>query len=608
MESLLCFSTRRNDTPDTTRTYWANGLLKSVDNGISRSDYAYNVRNELTSETQTLAGQAAKVVSHSYDDDGLRIQMNSPSGSPMDYTWTARAQLAGVSRDGPPPLAVYTYDKAGRLTHLAHENGITEEKSYNAAGELTANLHKLSGTTVSGHGYGYDTTGRRTSETFPGSTTAARTYGYDTADQIASVDYGGGQTDAYNYDAAGNRATASVASLGGTTLTYTANNANQYTTITGMSAPVHDSNGNLTSQNGVNYTWDSENRLLSVSDGTVTNTFTYDGQHRRVTKRTAVSGTVTEKTHYLYDGWNVIEERTNTDTTAYHDLTTFTLTRRLTWGTDLSGSLQGAGGVGGLLMVEEFSGTTTAHHLQYDGNGNVTEITDSSGAKAATYRYDAFGNTLVATGSYAPTNRYRFSTKPLDTEVAGAPLYYYGYRYYDPVTGRWPSRDPIEEEGGLNLYGFVGNEPISWVDFLGLRQGAQRPSKNRAGQGTSDWGGPATGGGKRGLTDGPKYGWWGGKNWSGGEDGDKDPVDSSDECYKEHDTCYGKCPEITCPSRSAKGKSQATARRKCLKDCDKELKKCLSKLDVDPKKWPRPPKPGNEDAADSFRDAANDFF
>lgn len=43
----------------------------------------------------------------------------------------------------------------------------------------------------------------------------------------------------------------------------------------------------------------------------------------------------------------------------------------------------------------------------------------------------------------------------------------YGYRYYDPVTGRWPSRDPIEESGGVNLYGFVDNSPIIWVDFLG---------------------------------------------------------------------------------------------------------------------------------------------
>lgn len=47
---------------------------------------------------------------------------------------------------------------------------------------------------------------------------------------------------------------------------------------------------------------------------------------------------------------------------------------------------------------------------------------------------------------------------------------YYGYRYYDPVTGRWPSRDPIEERGGVNLYGFIGNNPFSSIDILGLNE------------------------------------------------------------------------------------------------------------------------------------------
>jgi RHS repeat-associated protein len=138
-------------------------------------------------------------------------------------------------------------------------------------------------------------------------------------------------------------------------------------------------------------------------------------------------------------------------------------------------------------MVEEINGpTTTAHHFHYDGNGNVTETTDLNGDPAATYRYDAFGNTLVATGSYALTNRYRFSTKPLDSEVTNAPLYYYAYRYYDPVTGRWPSRDPIGERGGVNLYGFNYNSPVDRFDDLGhesrTQREANRNTRNQANQ------------------------------------------------------------------------------------------------------------------------------
>lgn len=456
-------------TSDTVSTYWANGQLKSIDNGISKSEYTYDVRNLLTSESQTLAGQTAKIVSYTnYDADGLRRQMNSPSGAPVDYSWTAKGQLADVSRDGAPELAEYTYDKAGRLDLVNHENTMSEDLSYDAASQLLSRIHKKSGTPVSGHGYTLDATGRRTDETFADGTTPARTYGYDLADQVASATYGGGQSDAYNYDAMGNRSSTTLAINSGATTTYTANSVNQYTNISGMSAPVHDPNGNLTFQNGVTYTWDSHNRLLSVSDGTTINTFTYDGRHRRVTKRTTVSGMVMKKSHYLYDGWNVIEERTNADTSTTFNLTTFSLTRTLTWGADINGQPQSAGGVGGLLMVEEISGTTTAYHFHYDGNGNVTEITDSSGNSAATYRYDAFGNTLVATGSYANTSPYRYSTKPLDAEIANAPLYYYTSRYYDPVTGRWPSRDPIGERGGLNLYGFVGNDGVNGWDYLGL--------------------------------------------------------------------------------------------------------------------------------------------
>jgi RHS repeat-associated protein len=461
-----------SSTPDTETEYFADGMTKSIDNGSTLVSYTYDILGRMDTETQTFTGRPARTVAYDYDADGLRSDLTHPSGKVVDYQWTAKGQLDNLAADGPPPLATYGYDRAGRLDLLTHENGITEDLGYDAASQLQTRLHKLGATTVSGHGYDYDSTSRRTDETFADGTTAARTYGYDNADQVTGATYGGGLTDSYTYDAAANRSTATVAALGGTAITYTANSANQYTSISGMSAPVHDANGNLTSQNGNTYTWDSENRLLSVvptspSAGDKSLAYIYDARHRRtirtVQEWNGSTWGITESTRFIYDGWNVIAEYALTSTTE-------TLIRERTWGTDLSGSLQGAGGVGGLLMVEEITTTTTtAYHFQYDGNGNVTEITDATGASAATYRYDAFGNTLVATGSYAATNRYRFSTKPLDNEVANAPLYYYGYRYYDPVTGRWPSRDPIQERGGVNLYGFVKNDGVNRIDLLGLK-------------------------------------------------------------------------------------------------------------------------------------------
>jgi RHS repeat-associated protein len=83
----------------------------------------------------------------------------------------------------------------------------------------------------------------------------------------------------------------------------------------------------------------------------------------------------------------------------------------------------------------------------------------------AHYEYDPFGNTIAQSGTLADENPFRFSTKYHDDETA---LYYYGLRYYSPDLGRWLSRDPIGESGGVNVYGFVNNTSPSSIDILGL--------------------------------------------------------------------------------------------------------------------------------------------
>ena len=112
------------------------------------------------------------------------------------------------------------------------------------------------------------------------------------------------------------------------------------------------------------------------------------------------------------------------------------------------------------------SSLLSSHYFLYDANGNVTQIVDAAGRLAAHYEYDPFGNvTKTGGGELALSNPWRFSTKAQD-EVTG--WNYYGYRYLDAGTGRWVSRDPIEESGGVNLYGFVGNDGIGRLDALGL--------------------------------------------------------------------------------------------------------------------------------------------
>lgn len=138
------------------------------------------------------------------------------------------------------------------------------------------------------------------------------------------------------------------------------------------------------------------------------------------------------------------------------------------WGTDLSGTLQGAGGVGGLLsessQITSNPVTFNSYYPTYDGNGNVSEYLSSTGTIAAHFEYDPFGSTVVNT-DVANQFTYRFITKLQDADTG---LIYYGYRFYNSVTARWLSRDPLEESGGLNIYGFVGNNGIVSIDVLGF--------------------------------------------------------------------------------------------------------------------------------------------
>jgi RHS repeat-associated protein len=182
---------------------------------------------------------------------------------------------------------------------------------------------------------------------------------------------------------------------------------------------------------------------------------------------------------FVYCGWNLSAEF---DAGSAKAIGSTTGPRRTyTWGLDLSGSIQGAGGVGGLLAIEEHGGYYAGLHFPaYDGNGNVVAILDDTdGDDEAWYDSDGFGQDFTkSTTRYTTENPFQFSTKYLDRESG---LYYYGYRHYDPETGRWVSRDSIGERGGLNLQSFVENDVVNHWDFSGnQKQGRQEdtPSDN----------------------------------------------------------------------------------------------------------------------------------
>ena len=242
----------------------------------------------------------------------------------------------------------------------------------------------------------------------------------------------------------------------------------------------YDADGNLTKDGQWCYQWDAENRLVrmyrympqgwtSWPDFKIWElTFHYDWQGRRVLKRVNPGDRNTNQrsVQFAYDGWNVVAERETVSAEDGWSTATSTL-RRYVWGADLSGTPQGAGGVGGLL-AETFTDGDGEHTLlpAYDGNGNIVAMLDGAGgAVRAEYSYGPFGEPLRATGAMAKGNPFRFSTKYTDDETG---LVYYGYRYHNPTTGRWLSRDPIQEKGGPNLYAFVENNSVNIFDLMGL--------------------------------------------------------------------------------------------------------------------------------------------
>ncbi len=211
--------------------------------------------------------------------------------------------------------------------------------------------------------------------------------------------------------------------------------------------------GGLVSFGEFDYVYDSASRLTEVwSNGAKVVENRYDAFGRRVIKRTP------EATHtFVYDGWLLVVERVELGNGQFDQIDYW-------WGKDISGTLDGASGIGGLLYLRK-NGCDVYVPL-YDGHGNVVQYVDKQGLIVASYAYDAFGNTIRKDGVKADELKMRFSTKYHDDESG---LYYFGRRFYSPRIARWISRDPAEEDGGANLYAFCGNDFVNKVDVMGER-------------------------------------------------------------------------------------------------------------------------------------------
>jgi len=447
-------------TGSTKFTYYAGGLLNTEDGPWSSDTVTYTYTNRLVKS----------------------LSIQQPTGSWTNgFTYDAAKRLSNVLASA--GTFTYTYQTPGLLVKkLALPNTSYITNTFDSVGRTTSTkLNNSSHTTLDKMDYLYNSGNQRIKATRTDA--SYYTNNYDSIGQLKWADSTVAAEDrGYLYDAAWNVTTRTN---NGSTTAYTVDGKNQLTNYAGTTF-VHDNNGNLTGTGAGNtYLYDDENQLIALFKTNSARTeFVYDGMGRmRVAKQFTwkagdSSWDPTGETRYIYWGMRVIQERNsaNTPTVSY------------TRGSDLSGSFEGAGGIGGMLSrshaYQSGSGSFTNHNYYHaDGNGNITYLVNTNQTEAASYRYDPFGNTISSSGTLASANTYRFSSKELTALNLTNSVYYYGYRFYDPNLQRWLNRDPIEEDGGINLYTFVWNDPGDWVDDVGNkgssypRQPTRRPDR-----------------------------------------------------------------------------------------------------------------------------------
>jgi len=406
-------------------------------------NYTYNAQDrEIIKDLPNVTGSD---VYSRYDLTGHKLfaHYGSINGWGVAYVYDVAGRLKTEQTNG--RALNYTVDPAGNRTGITWPDGLKAIYTFDALNRMSTVTEVGSPSTTLAT-YSYDKLGRRTN--LVRGNTFYTTTAYDNADRLKTLAQfltgtGYGVTYTMSYipsNQIGSRNVVSGHSYDWTSTavsnSYTANNLNQYNTVNGTSYS-YDGDGNLLSDGVRTFQYDMENRLISASAPTPV-TIGYDPLGRLY--RTVASGATTV---YLYSGDALAAE---------YDAGTNTVLRRYVPGPTSDEP----------IVWYEGADFSARNYLHADNQGTVVATTTDSGsggAFGAQYRYSSYGEPNTWTGS-----RFRYTGQIIIPE---AQLYYYKARMYDPRLGRFLQTDPIGYKDDLDLYAYVGNDPVSRTDPSG---------------------------------------------------------------------------------------------------------------------------------------------
>ena len=460
--------------------------------GNNKSCPVRNVENCIVSKTVDGIG----TVTYQYDipmgNGEVKEVMIAPDGAVKETVYDAVGRVSKVAGSRGETVQ-YVYNANGSCQATVYEDGTREDYVYDASGNVITVKHTdRHGTLLDVYEYEYDIAGNLTKETSRYGTT---TYVYDADRRLQSVTEPGGKTTTYSYDRAGNRAQKEVSYPGSEPIVteYTYNVSNQlliqHTSDGTITEYTYDANGSLISEectivldsdavtgsaiqvasitldepevetsseaisgsaiesptesvtgSAIRYTYDAFNRLTQYETDDVFAVYSYNAEDYRVGK-TILDDSGAKNVLYFYEGSRAIMEADAAGNITAHNL----------YGTNLiSRSVQGEG-----------------YYYLYNAHGDVVMLMDTStGAVAATYRYDAFGNVIAQTGN--PDNSITYAGYQYDEETG---LYYLNARYYNSNTARFLTEDTYrgrqQDPLSLNRYTYCHNNPLIYWDPTG---------------------------------------------------------------------------------------------------------------------------------------------